>query len=83
MRHLMNITSGSPDSHHFIPEIKMNRKIAIFLFAVALAATASAAHMDDFACREYCALERQTCETEGAGGCLLVERQCLMECRHV
>ena len=56
----------------------------MFLFAIGLAATASAAHMDDFACREYCALERQTCETEAAGNnCLLVERQCLMECRHV
>lgn len=62
----------------------MNRKIAMFLFAIGLAATASAAHMDDFACREYCALERQTCEAEAAGNnCLLVERNCLMECRHV
>lgn len=62
----------------------MNRKIAMFLFAIGLAATASAAHMDDFACREYCAIERQTCEAEAAGNnCLLVERQCLMECRHI
>jgi len=79
----MHITSESPIRTIYHRERKMNRKIAMFLFAVGLAATASAAHMDDFACREYCALERQTCETEGAGGCLLVERQCLMECRHV
>lgn len=61
----------------------MNRKIALFLFSLGLAATASATHMDDFACREYCALERQTCQAEGGTNCQLVERQCLMECRHV
>ncbi|HAV38446.1 MAG TPA: hypothetical protein DCX52_19200 [Massilia sp.] len=62
----------------------MNRKIALFLFTLGLAATASATHMDDLACREYCAFERKNCEAEAAGNnCLLVERTCLMECRHV
>ncbi len=61
----------------------MNRKIALFLFSLGLAATASATHMDDLACREYCAFERKNCEAGGAADCMVVERQCLMECRHV
>ncbi|XYJ12511.1 hypothetical protein ACSUZJ_11130 [Telluria sp. B2] len=60
----------------------MNQKIAMFLFAIGLAASARARHMDDFACREYCASERQTCRAEGGAGCQLAERQCLIECRH-
>lgn len=61
----------------------MNRKIAMFLFAIGLAASASATHMDDFACREYCASERQTCQAQGGTECQIAERQCLMECRHI
>ena len=60
----------------------MKRKIAMFLFAVGLAATASATHMDDYACSQYCTLERKACEAEGAGECRLVERQCLQDCHH-
>lgn len=61
----------------------MNRKIAMFLFAIGLAASANAAHMDDFACREYCEMEYKTCKAEGNTGCEVIERTCYMECTHV
>lgn len=61
----------------------MNRKIALFLFAIGLAASAGAAHMDDFACREYCALEYKTCKDEGRSGCEIIERTCYSECIHL
>lgn len=60
----------------------MKKRLALFLFSVGLGASAMAAHMDELACREYCAIERATCEANDEGLCWQKERNCYMECMH-
>ena len=66
----------------------MNRKIAMFLFAIGLAASASAGHlgygyMDETACREYCEMQYKNCEAEGGADCHYAQFGCWSDCMHV
>lgn len=64
----------------------MNRKIAMFLFAIGLAASASAGHMgymDEIACREYCEMEYKNCVADKGTECHLVQIRCWNDCMHI